>query len=88
MPRPYGDYGRVVNWRIENARNRAINNVKALGSDLIPMEQEARTLRFAIGLFEKTFDRLRKIYSSSACGSGLPVTRPAGIVINFSARSA
>jgi hypothetical protein len=51
--------------QIENARNRAINNVKKLGSDVVPMEQEARTLRLAVGLLEKTFDRLREIYSSS-----------------------
>jgi len=29
------------------------------------MEQEAKTLRLAIGLLEKTFNRLRDIYSSS-----------------------
>src|SRR3989442_5117941 len=51
--------------QIENARNRAMKNVKAVGSDVVPMEQEARTLRLAIGLLEKTFDRLREIYSSS-----------------------
>jgi hypothetical protein len=51
--------------QIENARNRAINNVKELGSDVVPMEQEAKTLRLAIGLLEKTFNRLRKLYSSS-----------------------
>ncbi len=51
--------------QIENARNRAIENVKALGSDVVSMEQEAKTLRLAIGLLEKTFNRLRDIYSSS-----------------------
>jgi hypothetical protein len=29
------------------------------------VEQEAKTLRLAISLLEKTFDRLREIYSSS-----------------------
>ena len=51
--------------QIEDARGRAMKNVKALGSDVVPMEQEAKTLRLAVGLLKKTFDRLREIYSSS-----------------------
>jgi hypothetical protein len=51
--------------QIENARNGAMKNVKAFGSDVVPMEQEAKSLRLAIGLLEKTFDRLCEIYSSS-----------------------
>jgi hypothetical protein len=57
--------------QIENAWNRAINNVKELGSDVVPMEQEAKTLRLAIGLLEKTFDRLHEIYSSSGGDTSL-----------------
>jgi hypothetical protein len=57
--------------QIENARNRAMKNVKAVGSDVGPMEQEARTLRLAIGLLEKTFDRLHEIYSSSGGDTSL-----------------
>jgi hypothetical protein len=33
--------------------------VGVLGSEAAPMEQEAKTLRIAIGLLETTFDRLR-----------------------------
>jgi hypothetical protein len=51
--------------QIEDARSRAMQNVKEMGSDVVPMEQEAKTLRLAIGLLEKTCDRLREIYSSS-----------------------
>ena len=36
--------------QIEIARNRAIKNVKVIGSDVVPMEQEARTLRLVLGL--------------------------------------
>ena len=42
-----------------------MKDVKAMGSDVVPMEQEAKTLRPAIALLEKTFDRLHEIYSSS-----------------------
>jgi hypothetical protein len=38
---------------------------RGLGSDAVPIEQEAKTLRLAIGLLEKTFDRLPEIYSLS-----------------------
>ena len=51
--------------QIESARSRVMQNVKAMGSDAVPMEQEAKTLRLAVGLLEKSFDRLRRIYSSS-----------------------
>ena len=51
--------------QIESARSRTIQNVKEMGSDVVPMEQEAKTLRLAVGLLEKTFDRLRKLHSSS-----------------------
>jgi hypothetical protein len=46
--------------QIENARRRAMENVKELDSEAVPMEQEARTLRLAIGLLEKTFDGCAK----------------------------
>jgi hypothetical protein len=55
--------------QIENARNRAIENVKALGFNVVSMEQEAKTLRLAIGFAQKTFDRLREIYSTSGNGN-------------------
>jgi hypothetical protein len=46
--------------QIENAHNRAMKDVKALGSDIVPMEQEAKVLHLADGLLEKMFSRLRE----------------------------
>ena len=57
--------------QIETARSRAMQNVKEMGSDVVPMEQEAKTLRLAVGLLEKTFDRLHEIYSSSGGDTSL-----------------
>jgi hypothetical protein len=49
--------------QIENARSRAMQNVKAMGSDVVPMEQEAKTLRLAVGLLEK---------HSTGCAKSIP----------------
>jgi hypothetical protein len=45
--------------QIENAWNRAINNVKELSSDVVPMGEEARTLHLAVGLMGKRFRPLK-----------------------------
>ena len=50
--------------QIENARSTAMENVKAMGSDVVPMEQEAKTLRLAVGLLEKRSTDCTKSTSS------------------------
>ncbi|HEY7247646.1 MAG TPA: hypothetical protein VH678_27570 [Xanthobacteraceae bacterium] len=41
--------------QIETARSRAMQNVKEMASDVVPIEQEAKTLCLAIGLTGKDF---------------------------------
>lgn len=50
--------------QLNRARDRALNLVNNLGSEVISIDQEAKTLRIAVGLLETTFDRLRNIRSS------------------------
>jgi hypothetical protein len=57
-----GEDREVALVMIDKARRKALNHVKNLGSEFSAMDDEVKTIRIAISILEKSYERLQGAY--------------------------